>query len=84
MKKDTSYVLNRAERFHMVLIGEGLLVGAVAGGICRRVAADDFALCKRFSGQDVFVVRYFGTVCGYCRLACEVGADDLRKWNSTA
>ena len=43
-------------------------------GICRRVAADDFALCKRFSGQDVFVVRYFGTVCGYCRLACEVGA----------
>lgn len=33
MKKDTSYVLNRAERFHMVLIGEGLLVGAVAGGI---------------------------------------------------
>lgn len=33
MKKDTSYVLNRVERFHMVLIGEGLLVGAVAGGI---------------------------------------------------
>ena len=94
MKKDTSYVLNRAERFHMVLIGEGLLVWSSGGGncaaipacagICRRVAADDFALCKRFSGQDVFVVRYFGTVCGYCRLACEVGADDLRKWNSTA
>ena len=88
MKKDTSYVLNRAERFHMVLIGEGLLVGAVAGGIVLLyrlvLAADDFALCKRFSGQDVFVVRYFGTVCGYCRLACEVGADDLRKWNSTA
>ncbi len=34
MKKDTSYVLNRAERFHMVLIGEGLLVGAVAGELC--------------------------------------------------
>ena len=31
MKKDTSYVLNRAERFRIVLIGEGLLVGAVAG-----------------------------------------------------
>mgnify|MGYP007112486341 CR=1 FL=1 len=93
MKKDTSYVLNRAERFHMVLIGESSSWSSGGGncaaipacaGICRRVAADDFALCKRFSGQDVFVVRYFGTVCGYCRLACEVGADDLRKWNSTA
>lgn len=31
--KDTSYELNRAERFRIVLIGEGLLVGAVAGVI---------------------------------------------------
>ena len=33
VKKDTSYVLNRAERFRIVLIGEGLLVGAIAGVI---------------------------------------------------
>lgn len=33
MKKDTSYVLSRTEQFHIVLVGEGLLVGAVAGVI---------------------------------------------------
>lgn len=31
MKKDTSHVIKRAERFQVILIGEGLLVGAVAG-----------------------------------------------------
>lgn len=31
MKKDTSHMIKRAERFQVILIGEGLLVGAVAG-----------------------------------------------------
>ncbi|MCC0634907.1 MULTISPECIES: ClC family H(+)/Cl(-) exchange transporter [unclassified Clostridioides] len=31
MKKDTSHVIKRAERFQVILIGEGLLVGAIAG-----------------------------------------------------
>lgn len=31
MKKDTSSMLKRAERFQVILIGEGLLVGTVAG-----------------------------------------------------
>lgn len=31
MKKDTSYTLKRAERFHIILIGEGFLVGLVGG-----------------------------------------------------
>ena len=31
MKKDTSHTIKRAERFQVILIGEGLLVGAVAG-----------------------------------------------------
>lgn len=31
MKKDTSHIIKRAERFRVILIGEGLLVGAVAG-----------------------------------------------------
>ena len=31
MKKDTSDTLKRAEHFQMVLIGEGLVVGGIAG-----------------------------------------------------
>lgn len=31
MKKDTSHTLRRAQRFPVILIGEGLLVGAVSG-----------------------------------------------------
>ena len=31
MKKDTSSTIKRAERFQVILIGEGLLVGSVAG-----------------------------------------------------
>ena len=31
MKKDTSHKLKRAQRFHVILIGEGLLVGVVSG-----------------------------------------------------
>lgn len=31
MKKDTSYVIRRAEHFKTIMIGEGLLVGIVAG-----------------------------------------------------
>ncbi len=31
MKKDTSHVIKRAENFQVILIGEGLIVGAVAG-----------------------------------------------------
>ena len=31
MKKDTSYTIRRAQRFPVILIGEGLLVGAVGG-----------------------------------------------------
>ena len=31
MKKDVSYTIRRAQRFPVILIGEGLLVGAVGG-----------------------------------------------------
>lgn len=31
MKKDTSHTIRRAQRFPVILIGEGLLVGAVGG-----------------------------------------------------
>lgn len=31
MKKDTSHIIKRAEHFQVILIGEGLMVGAVAG-----------------------------------------------------
>ena len=31
MKKDTSNTIKRAQRFPVILIGEGLLVGAVSG-----------------------------------------------------
>ena len=31
MEKDTSNMLKRAERFQMLLIGEGIVVGGIAG-----------------------------------------------------
>ena len=31
MKKDTSYVIKRASRLPVILIGEGLLVGIIGG-----------------------------------------------------
>ncbi len=31
MKKDTSHIIKRAEHFQVILIGEGLIFGAVAG-----------------------------------------------------
>ena len=31
MEKDTSSTIRRAERFQMILIGEGLVVGGIAG-----------------------------------------------------
>ena len=61
MKKDTSYVLNRAERFHMVLIGEGLLVGAVAGGIVLL-----YRLVLAYAGANFYgnFLRFYNN--GYC------------------
>ena len=31
MKKDVAHILRRSERFQVILIGEGILAGAVAG-----------------------------------------------------
>lgn len=31
MKKDVAHILRRSERFQVILIGEGILVGAAAG-----------------------------------------------------
>ena len=57
MKKDTSYVLNRAERFHMVLIGEGLLVGAVAGGIVLL-----YRLVLAYAGEWLQMILHYAKV----------------------
>ena len=63
MKKDTVHMLKRAERFHVVLIGEGLLVGSVAGLI---VLAYRIAL--KYAGQWFEAVRQY---IGHC--ACQSG-----------
>ena len=56
MKKDTLHILKRAERFHVVLIGEGLLVGSVAGLV---VLAYRIAL--KYAGQWLEAVcQYIG------------------------
>ncbi len=54
VKKDTVHMLKRAERFHVILIGEGLLVGSVAGLI---VLAYRIAL--KYAGQWLEAVRHY-------------------------
>ena len=46
MKKDTSHTLKRAQRFPVILIGEGLLVGAVSGVIVML-----YRIALTFAGQ---------------------------------
>ena len=46
MKKDTSHTLKRAQRFPVILIGEGLLVGAVSGLIVML-----YRIALTFAGQ---------------------------------
>ena len=46
MKKDTSHTLKRAQRFPVILIGEGLLAGAVSGLIVML-----YRIALTFAGQ---------------------------------
>lgn len=82
VKKDTLHMLKRAERFHVVLIGEGLLVGSVAGLV---VLAYRIAL--KYAGQWLDAVRQYighspmkaaGWFCLLALMAVVVGL--LIKW----
>lgn len=54
MKKDISYTLKRAQYFNVILIGEGLLVGSIAGLV---VLAYRIAL--KYAGQWSDVIREY-------------------------
>ena len=91
MKKNTSHTIRRAQRFPVILIGEGLLVGIVGGLIvlfvpggvklCGRLAACDFILYKRKTDLDRRMVSGFGLAGGGRRKVGEMGTDDLGKRN---
>lgn len=66
LKKDTPHVIKRAQRFQLILIGEGLLVGAVAGiivllyRILLGKAGDWLARILEFiEGSPVKIVSWF-------------------------
>ena len=56
MRKDTTSTIKRAERFQIILIGEGILVGGIGGlvvllyrimsGIRRQMAEYDSGICQ--------------------------------------
>lgn len=67
MKNDVSSTIKRAERFQVILIGEGLLVGLVAGffvmlyRIVLEYASEILAWCLEFIGKDpVKIAGWFG------------------------
>ena len=51
LKKDTTHTIKRAQRFPVILIGEGLLVGAVGGLL---VLLYRWILCSNISGATPF------------------------------
>lgn len=66
MKKDVSSTIKRAERFQVILIGEGLLVGLVAGFIVMlyrivlEYASKILGWCLEFIGNDpIKIVGWF-------------------------
>ena len=54
MKKDTLHTLKRAERFDVILIGEGLLVGTVAGFIVLL-----YRIALQYAGEWLNLVREY-------------------------
>lgn len=82
MKKDTSHTLKRAQRFPVILIGEGLLVGAVSGLIVML-----YRIALTFAGQwlnkileyiNGHPIRILGWFAALLLLAVLVGR--LVKW----
>ena len=67
MKRDTSYVIKRAEHFKSILTAEGFLVGIVAGLVVLL-----YRVLLEYAGRGMNVVLAYGrklsTGCG--RLVC--------------
>ena len=74
MKRNTSHTIKRAQRFPVILIGEGLLVGAVGGLIVR--------VYKRKSTADCGMVCCFDAACSACRETDKMGTDDIGERNT--
>ena len=90
MKKDTSHTLKRAQRFPVILIGEGLLVGAVSGLIVMlyRIALT-FAgqwlnkILEYINGHPIRILGWFAVLLLLAVLvgwSGEMGAYDLGQW----
>lgn len=54
MKKDTSHMLKRAERFQVVLIGEGLLIGVISG-----LVVLSYRVALKYAGEWLFRILDF-------------------------
>ena len=89
MKRNTSHTIKRAQRFPVILIGEGLLVGAVGGLIVLlyRIAltcagkwlGEALAFIK---GNPLRIAGWFAAACSACRETDKMGTDDIGERNT--
>ncbi len=90
MEKDTSNMIKRAERFQMLLIGEGLVVGGIAGLVIvlyrmiLECAGHWLNQILAFSASDCRVVSGADLTGMACRQAGEIRTDDLWQRDSAA
>lgn len=54
MRKDTSHMLNRAERFQLALIGEGLLIGIISG-----LVVLSYRIALKYAGEWMLAILAF-------------------------
>ncbi len=89
MKKDIAGIIERADRFKVILIGEGILVGLVAGAvvILYRVALEYAGAWNgkllEYATQGAAFMAAWLAVLALMALAVErltsLGTDDIRK-----
>ena len=80
MKKDAGSTIKRAERFQVILIGEGLLVGTVAGFIVLM-----YRIVLEYAGSALsFVLDFIGKTLEKITVNNEIWTKDMLSGNTDA
>ena len=91
MKRNTSHTIKRAQRFPVILIGEGLLVGAV-GGLIVLLYRIALTCAGKWLGEALAFIKEihcglrmvccFDAACSACRETDKMGTDDIGERNT--
>ena len=92
MKRNTSHTIKRAQRFPVILIGEGLLVGAV-GGLIVLLYRIALTCAGKWLGEALAFIKgnplriagwfaVFDAACSACRETDKMGTDDIGERNT--